>query len=315
MKFSRYTTDKETLERELEDLSYIPLTASFAMNHHMFSAYASSTVVKSPEVAIRGRWQGIDGNFVSQEYLLNFRPDGRALGFQMGVRRFFEPDAVSNSARSYLREDVSEAVVLPRPKRVKTSFGSLVAERRSSRNFVPAPVSLETLSTMLAHGAGVTGHLKPQNPADPGGEIGVRAAASGGGLYPVRLHLLVNRVEGLDPRAYTYQPHSHTLRIGPTIPQFAELCWSPDFDVADASFCIAYEYDVYANSRKYGEAGLAYGLIEVGSISQNLHLARTSFGMAGCDQGGYRKQDLERAVGLDGVIKHIVHFSVFGTQG
>lgn len=315
MTFSKYRTNKDQLEKDLEKLAYVRMSAAFAMEHHMFSAYAGSTVVKSPEVAIRGRWQMEDGNLLSQSYLLNFRPDTQAIGFQMGVQRFFQPDALTNAAHSDLEETTTGAVELPRPKRIKTSLGNLVAERRSLRDFSGTPIGLQELSDLLAHSAGVTGMLDPGNPADPDGRIRVRAAASGGGLYPIRLHLLTHNVRGLERRVHTYQAQSNTLLPGPPLPDdMATLCWSPDFEAGDVSCFVAYEYDVYKNSRKYGESGLTFALIEVGSISQNLHLARTSMGLAGCDQGGYRKQDLEQIIGMDGVIRHVVHLTAIGKR-
>lgn len=71
-------------------------------------------------------------------------------------------------------------------------------------------------------------------------------------------------------------------------------------------------YNLYQNSRKYGDSGVVFGLIEVGAILQNLHLARTALALAGCDQGSYDKQAIERMLGLDGLTRHVVHVTVVG---
>ncbi|HLU46337.1 MAG TPA: hypothetical protein VKZ67_15175, partial [Natronosporangium sp.] len=69
------------------------------------------------------------------------------------------------------------------------------------------------------------------------------------------------------------------------------------------------------NSRKYGDAGVVFGLIEVGAILQNLHLARTALALAGTDQGGYDKQRIERVLRLDGHTRHTVHVTIIGQEG
>jgi SagB-type dehydrogenase family enzyme len=71
-------------------------------------------------------------------------------------------------------------------------------------------------------------------------------------------------------------------------------------------------YNLYDNSRKYGDGGVVFGLIEVGAILQNLHLARTALGLAGCDQGGYDKQMIEKMLDLDGLTSHVVHVTMVG---
>jgi SagB-type dehydrogenase family enzyme len=59
---------------------------------------------------------------------------------------------------------------------------------------------------------------------------------------------------------------------------------------------------------------VVFGLIEVGAILQNVHLTRTALALAGCDQGGYDKQRIERALGLDGHTRHVVHVTVVGQE-
>jgi SagB-type dehydrogenase family enzyme len=92
----------------------------------------------------------------------------------------------------------------------------------------------------------------------------------------------------------------------------AKYLWTADIDLAGISFALVYMYDLYVNSQKYGDSGLVFALIEVGGISQNVHLARTGLGMIGCDQGGYNKQELEQFLGYDGTTRHVVHLTLLG---
>jgi SagB-type dehydrogenase family enzyme len=309
-----YSASRDEVEKQVEAAGYLRASGAFAMQHTMLSMYADTTLVRTPEVVTRGRWQHGQEGFLGERLLLNFRPDNRNLGFQLGVGRAFEPDAVTNTCHPELGEELAGAVPLPTPKRLKAALSAVVTSRRSARDFRGAELSIPDVSTLLFHAAGVSGHLETNNPTDPGGKVPVRNAPSGGGLYPIALHLLAVNVRGLDRAAYRYQPISHTLRPGPAFDEQAlvRLAASPDFDIRRTALCLVYEYRLYVNSRKYGDAGLVYGLIEVGAIAQNVHLTRTALGLVGCDQGGYHKQDLERFLGLDGHSRHVVHFTAIG---
>src|SRR5262249_21224944 len=137
---------------------------------------------------------------------------------------------------------------------------------------------------------------------------------SGGGLYPVTLYVHAFNVAGLAPGAYKYLPYAHAISPVAPHPKLspAHVLRSLDLDVERSGFALTFVYDLYDNSRKYGDCGVVFGLIEVGAILQNLHLARTALGLAGCDQGGYDKQMIEKMLDLDGLTSHVVHVAMVG---
>jgi len=313
-----YQRTRAEVEAALADHEYLRPVGSFSMQHSLVSIYSSSTVVRTPDTVVRGRWAGAADPLVGESLLLNFRTDNRRLGFQLGIGRFYEPDAVLTSCHADLEEDLREAVDLPQPKKVRTGLTAAVTSRRSGRQFSGAAVSLTDLATILHHAQGVSGELPYGNPANPHGVIKLRNAPSGGGLYPVTLFVHALRVGGLDPGPYEYLPYSHSLRpvhLPGTEPAPAtELFRSPDLDVNRAAVVLTFVYNLLHNSRKYGDGGVVFGLIEVGAILQNVHLTRTALALAGCDQGGYDKQRIERALGLDGHTRHVVHVTVVGQE-
>jgi len=315
MPYQRSTSE---VAAALADHDYLQPVARFAMQHSLVSIYSTSTVVRTPETVIRGRWAGDGDSLVGESLLLNFRTDSSRLGFQLGIGRFYEPDAVLTSCHADLAEDLRDAVELPSPKKLRTGLTAAVTSRRSSRQFSGDPVSLSDLATILHHAQGITGELPYGNPASPHGVIKLRTAPSGGGLYPVTLFVHALRVDGLDPGAYEYQPYSHTLRpvrpVGAEPVPGTDLYRSPDLDIGRAAFVLTFVYNLLDNSRKYGDGGVVFGLIEVGAILQNVHLARTALALAGCDQGGYDKQRIEKALGLDGHARHVVHVTVVGQE-
>jgi SagB-type dehydrogenase family enzyme len=296
-----YQRSKEEVEAALADHDYLRGVGSFSMQHSLVSIYATSTVVRTPDTVLRGRWAAEGSDLVGEQMLLNYRTDNASLGFQLGIGRFYEPDAVLTSCHADLEEDLRDAIALPAPKRLRTGLTAAVTARRSTRAFSGAPVSLADLSCLLHHAQGISGELPYGNPADPHGVIKLRTAPSGGGLYPVTLFVQALAVDGLAPGSRTVDP--------------TELYASPDLDITRAGLVLTFVYNLHHNSRKYGDGGVVFGLIEVGAILQNVHLARTALALAGCDQGGYDKQRIERALGLDGHTRHVVHVSVIGQEG
>jgi SagB-type dehydrogenase family enzyme len=310
-----YRRSKQEVEEALQQHDYLRSVGSFAMQHTIVSIYSSSTVVRTPDSVIRGRWAAADDDFLGEQLLLNYRTENSRLGFQLGIGRFYEPDAVLTSCHADLEEDLRNVIELPRPKPIKTGLTAAVTTRRSTRDFTGDPVSLADLSAILHHCQGISGELPYGNPADPHGVIKLRNSPSGGGLYPVTLFVHAFNVAGLAAGTYEYFPYAHALQptaVDPDGPALNELLRSPDLDINLCGFAVTFVYNMYHNSRKYGDAGTVFGLIEVGAILQNLHLARTALALAGCDQGSYDKQKIESTLGLDGHTRHVVHLTVVG---
>ena len=116
-------------------------------------------------------------------------------------------------------------------------------------------------------------------------------------------------------REANYLPRYHGIKLVPSsdqefsvdaIAQFGEI------NANKASFLIAYVYKTFDNARKYGEAGLAFALIEVGAIATNIHLICTALGNGSCDVGSFSKRQLEKLLRVDGMSEHIVHLTVVG---
>jgi SagB-type dehydrogenase family enzyme len=310
-----YKHTQEEVSRAAEDHRYLALAGDLAMESQTISVYANSTVVNAPDVDMRGRWLGDSCGFVGQELLLNYRSENTRLGVQLGVGKYLAPDAVLAAAHADLGEDLEGTIELPEARPLRQRLSAVADSRRSVREFTGEPISLRDLATILGFAQGTSGELPIGHPLDPGATVKLRRYPSGGGLYPVALYLLAFDVDSLEPDAYEYLPYSHRLRplhTGLGREGLRELCVSANFDIDTTACAFGYVYDLYANSRKYGDCGLVYGLIEVGCLSQCVHLALTALGLGACDQGGYQKAALESTFGVDGMVKHLVHFTVLG---
>ena len=91
------------------------------------------------------------------------------------------------------------------------SVGEAVLGRTSPRaGLTPTSTSMDTLSGRLFAAAGVTHDETAAGYPRP-----FRATPSGGGLYPLEVFALANRVDGMAPGLYHYDPTSHVLRGNP----------------------------------------------------------------------------------------------------
>ena len=315
---SKSQKTREDFASDLSKHEHLGQVLGFANSTSVASVYAASTVVNPPDVTIRGRWGTTDAGFLGEQLLLNYRPETMNLALRMGVGRFYDRDAVMAIIHAEVEEDPTNAISLPAPKQVRAGLTSVIASRRSKRNFSGRPVTKRDLSTLIKHADGVSGHFSARpSPLEPEVSVSVRTAQSGGGLFPITLFVLAVNVRELRKGFYEYLPNSHSLRpvdLDIDEAEIAKLCSSPDYDVLDTCFSIIYVYSIHKNSTKYGNGGVVFGLIEVGGIAQNVHLIRTAMGLAGCCQGGFNKQGLEKALGLDGVSRHVVHFTAIAQE-
>jgi SagB-type dehydrogenase family enzyme len=258
---------------------------------------------------------------LGQEFLLNFKRSSLDLGVPLGVSGYFAFPARSSLALRHYGEETpedssSDIIALPPYQTVNASLGVTIRARRSRREFTGQTFSLQTLSTILFYGNGLTGNMalvsEEDDPQWPQYALGApspaqtRAASSGGGLNPVSLYHVIHNVESLDDGKYLYLPYSHSLKKVTEVDDNKRqehltlgVSWGPNVDPANVSVTIYYVYNINENSRKYGDLGLLFGLIEAGHIAAHIHLI-------------WEKVQTERFLGLDGLSKQLVHTTVLG---
>ncbi|MGI6363120.1 MAG: SagB family peptide dehydrogenase [Bacillota bacterium] len=304
-------------KKYLQEHSYYRETISMSSQYALISPYADTTVVRTPEVTLKGIYHSRSNRFIGEEYLLNFRTYSARLDFRIGISRFRARDALLSFAMRDRKEDTTGTIKLPKAKNIRASFSSVLQARRSVRVF-DGPIPLEDFATILYYSQGITGYLKLRDKEVDADKIMLHATPSGGGFYPVKLYLIAWNVTGLDRGVYEYFPHHHSLRVlrkGYSRQELEALAGFGEIDINTAAFSMAYVYELYTNSHKYGDAGMAYAFIEAGEIAENAQLTTTALGYGACDIGGYNKQTVEKQLGLDGISKQVIHFTIFGNGG
>ncbi len=180
-------------------------------------------------------------------------------------------------------------IALPEPAFKGKALEDAINERRSVRNYSSEELSLHELSMLLWAGNGITS------------EEGLRSAPSAGGLYPIDLYVVPNRVENASCGLYRYVPKGHELVLvkeGIYTEQLYEVSLG-QAHVRDAAVLIALVATPERTAGKYGEIGEDYVLMEAGHIAQNTLLEAVSLGLGAVPVGGFDREAADGILGLD----------------
>ena len=205
--------------------------------------------------------------------------------------------------REYAGSDVIE---LPAPA-LSFDLAEALTMRRTMRQLSGAPLSPQSLSTLLAYSAGT-----PHGTALPsiaGGPPGRRTYPSAGALYAVEMLVCTIHVEGLDAGCYRYQTLAHRLVA------LRHLQGRPALDrmldgnqVGGAAVALLLWVDFTRPSLgKYGELSYRMALLEAGHLAQNLLLVATAIGIGTAPLCGFDDAMLSREAGLQFPEQSIVY--------
>ncbi len=179
------------------------------------------------------------------------------------------------------------------------SLWQALGERRSRRNFLDTPMTLNELNVLLWAASGIT--------ADAG-DYQLRTAPSAGALYPIETYLTVHRVEGLAPGLYHLDVRGwalERLRDG-------DLAEEATTALLDQGMCRHAGVNLFWTAvlercrRKYYERAYRYVWWDVGHVCENAWLAATGLGLGMTCMGAWYDDLAHTLLGIDGV----EHFSV-----
>ncbi len=198
------------------------------------------------------------------------------------------PEVLAGTPAGAMADEL-DFVALPAPERNSAQpLGLALVRRRSVRSYAPQPVPLAAVSQFLWAAQGITA-------ADGG-----RTSPSAGALYPLELHVVAARVEGLAPGVYRYVAGSHGLRreVGESIVPALSRAALGQQPVADAAAVIVIAAVEERTARKYGARAGRYVAFEAGAASQNLALQAAAQGFGTVVVGAFDDDAVARALRL-----------------
>lgn len=207
----------------------------------------------------------------SGDYGIEIKGDGELIVDPMDRLRF-------KLAQPGLRETNGAATALP-AEDIDTE--ALYVKRGTSRRFIDAPVSMDRFGNLL--------NCLKQIESDglPRYRYG-----SAGGLYPVQVYIQIHsdKVEGVEPGAYYYDPRQHAL-----LALDNESTIDPGVHVAanrsvfeSAAFSVFLVGKLDAITPMYGDRSRDFCLIEAGLMTQLLENAGVQNEIGFCQIGGFQ---------------------------
>ena len=248
----------------------------------------------------------------AEEFLVNSRLRRGDIEFEASVASYFTepgvdlPPLIGREGRRG-----TARIRLPPSVPLRLSFDATVSRRRSSRTYTGDSMTLAYLATILRAACGITGHGGRE------GELALRATPSGGGLYPVDLHVAALRVDSLPRAVYVFEPLGDALwQTGDatTVDALLAAVAAPDEVVMTTSatalvFLIARPW---RGMRKYGARGMRHVFLEAGAIAQHVNLAASALGIGSVDSSSFYDDEVHEALEVDGVFEALVHTVVLG---
>ena len=206
------------------------------------------------------------------------------------------PGAPGTGVDAFKEHLGAPVIPLPPPEAPAASLDEVIAARQSCRQFLPAPISLGCLGTVLRLSYGVLGE------AESFGGFLERPVPSGGALYPLELYVLVQRVAEARVGVLHYLPLVHAVEVlhGEPLPRLltAELFLGQPY-LADAAAVIVIAAAVERSMWKYEDRGYRYILFEAGHVAQNAILCAHALGLGALPLGGFFDDDLGALLRLD----------------
>lgn len=169
-----------------------------------------------------------------------------------------------------------------------TSLEQTLLQRRSVREYAQQPLTLAEVSQLLWAAQGIT---------HSGGK---RTAPSAGALYPLEVYLLAGEVEGLPQGIYRYLPGEHALTRTVQADRRSALSQAAldQEAVAQAPAVIVLSGIYERTTMKYGDRGIRYVHMEVGSAAQNLYLQAVSMDLGTVFIGAFHDEEVMKVLSL-----------------
>lgn len=206
------------------------------------------------------------------------------------------------------------------PLKTHTSLPSqdlptLLAQRHSTRSYSAETMPLALLEKFLQLAARAYTWTETSL-----GPSSLRNYPSGGGRYPLELHLVIDNVRGLPKGLYHYQPFTHQLDFLGAQTKYRKalqaiacqrMATNPSKDGQPAVLFLITA--VFTRSAwKYRGIPLHLILQEVGALYQTMYLAAESLGLAACPVGCFPERAVAEVLGLDDHQESQVGFFTLG---
>jgi SagB-type dehydrogenase family enzyme len=160
-----------------------------------------------------------------------------------------------------------------------------IFRRRSSRNYVPEPMSGDSLSALMEG-------LCMGDPDTSGKSTQVQ--------HTLGIGLLVGHALGAQPGLYLIDPSARSRGLaaaGPLTNRMARICLDQAW-LQHASLHILFMANLAAVDRRWGPRGYRYAMLNAGRLGQRLYVQATAMGLGCCGIGALYDEEAADLLGL-----------------
>jgi SagB-type dehydrogenase family enzyme len=179
-----------------------------------------------------------------------------------------------------------------------------------------APMAADSALTLGELGQVLTLVYGTTGSAELGGGVRqpLRATPSAGGLYSCDLYLLVDRVEGVDPGVYYFQPMRRALQLVRSDRSLAEVARQTGYQerVSRAAVLVVYVGAFRRNQWKYHERGYRAVLLDCGHVGQSVVTAAGAVSLVAHPMIAFADDYFNELVGVDGVDDAVLYLTLLG---
>ena len=263
------------------------------------SAGFRSTLLPRFDEAALARTLGIDGVEEGVLAVMELRPAaGAALPARLPARHAAVPvranpmgvTGIIHQGTSLQEARYAGTVVeLPAARPAATQLRQVIAGRRSQRRFTEQPVPLQSLASILAD------MVQPAQLSDA-----------------VRINIVANRVAGLPPGVYRYDPRHFLVRVrsGDFAGAAGSAALSQDV-IGDAAVVLVLSAE-RGPMLAEGARGYRHGFIEAGLAGERWLLGASARGLGACPVGAFYDDEAATLVGIDMRREWVLHFAALG---
>jgi SagB-type dehydrogenase family enzyme len=174
------------------------------------------------------------------------------------------------------------------------SLEKAISTRRSQRDFLAKPLSLEQISQL-------TWAAQGQDPRSK-----YRTAPSAGATYPLELFVITE--QGM----FHYLPDKHALEKltdQDLRAKLASAAWGQDF-IEAAPLTLLFAAQFARTTGRYGQRGIRYVYNEVGHAAQNVHLQAEALGLGSVPIGAFDDTSVNNVLSLPDYLEPLYLVSV-----
>jgi thiazole/oxazole-forming peptide maturase SagD family component len=197
------------------------------------------------------------------------------------------------TSRNYIAEKIGETIILPT---VGTKLTETFADRKSVRSFDSMPVELPKIGEILVSTYSLDSKPTP----------------SAGGLYPLKIYIIVGENQEIPAGYYQYNPNDESLIMFDDNFDTNKLqyIFNSDSLVHNAPLLMVIAGDLDRHPEKYANRGYRYTLIEAGHAAQNVQLVSTELGLSTLEYGGFNDIPLKEELQLEDSIFPIITLAI-----